>query len=140
MSSLVSRLARFSCPSDARMPTELSSLRLSDVPDTRCVVILERFASQLRLTWFSLVPWSAKDHRLQEVGFHSSQERRIPAAKERGQATTVRICHACISDVSSSDHVILQPSHRDGAYVQFLKPHGNLVTNLKALEKVAASA
>lgn len=32
---------------------------------------------------------------------------------------------------------MLQP---DGAYVQFLKPHGPLVDNLKALEKVAGSA
>jgi large subunit ribosomal protein L10e len=30
----------------------------------------------------------------------------------------------------------LQP---DGAYVQFLKPHGNLVNNLKALDRVAAA-
>merc|ERR1711977_553182 len=28
---------------------------------------------------------------------------------------------------------------QDGAYVQFLKPHGNLVNNLKALDRVAAA-
>lgn len=29
--------------------------------------------------------------------------------------------------------------YSDGAYVQFLKPHGNLVNNLKALDRVAAA-
>lgn len=52
------------------------------------------------------------------------------------RALTPCVALLCLADLPLR---ALVPLRRDGAYVQFLKPQGDLVRNLKALDKVAAS-